>query len=224
MTYCPMNCPECLFSNEYADLDYVLMHEIHITVEKADVEKFTEVCKEVGVKPVLLALENDSGVSMFDLMTSSIFKGSINDVLIEIERLEAIISNKGFRVIRKKIESVPWHPWAPTIENGLEFTENTYFESHVAVSVNEKNRAGADMIAKKHLAHCSRNIFKKNVDGSFVVMYTMRMEEPREIFERLRDSFVDDLKHYEYSVDKVITEFAWYDDKISHDSKWINGE
>jgi hypothetical protein len=78
--------------------------EIHITVESNEIKKFCEVCKEIGVKPILIETQNTNSFGV-QLMTSSKHSSyTYHGALINISNS---LENKGFKIIRKKVEIEP---------------------------------------------------------------------------------------------------------------------
>lgn len=198
-------------------------YEIHVTVKASNLDNFSNTCKLIDVKPIILDLQNQQGDSvMKDVMTSSVHLGNNPSAYAEMERISDKLAIGGFEVIRKKIETVPWHPAAPQ-EEGDEMPKNCYFECHFAVISSDENKQDLQKVALENNCHLSKNIFKKIDDINYKVMLTHRSYdtvfnnfdiEVKRINERL--------KEVGFQVDKTIVEFSVYDTKISHDSNWIN--
>jgi len=125
-------CARCVIAEALPSAS--VPYEIHVTVEEADVDRFREACADLGVKPLLLALQLASGGVARDVMTSSIHRGDDPSAKGEARRIGEGLAAAGFRVARTKIETVPWHPLAPSRENGLEAAGGRYFEAHLAVA------------------------------------------------------------------------------------------
>lgn len=204
-------------------------YEIHVTV-RAEVEKldlFRGACADLAVKPVFLDLElNDSQV-IKDLMTSSVFMGNNGEAIREVERIAVGLREKGFDVVRRKVETVPWHPAAPSNEHANPvMPKDCYFECHFAIRVNDERRAELaaliDRIAPDYgRLHLSKNIFKKSDDGEYILMSTYRRYEG--VYEDFKAN-VDAIKAElikQFEVDKTIVEFSVYDTKVKHDQKWL---
>jgi len=228
-----------------AKVDYPLPYEIHITVELgqeidpnssewmegaleefnwAQLSLFKQTCKELEVKPIILDLEHDGKFVMKDAMTSSKHIGNNASSLQECDRISRGLINAGFIVVRSKIETVPWHPAAPS-EDGDVMPNDCYFEAHVGCIISPEEKGDLTYIAKNCNAHLSRNFFKKLEDGKFVNMVTLRK------YEGTYDEFIWDLDRMkdvltenDIIFDKVITEFAIYDTKVSHDFLWLEKE
>lgn len=108
-------------------------YEIHVTVRTGDIVEFQTACKVLDVKPIVLALQlPNTTQTMQDVMTSSVHIGTNSSAATAANRLAGELMLVGFDVVRIKVETVPWHPAAPTLLGDLMPTD-CYFESHVAV-------------------------------------------------------------------------------------------
>lgn len=192
------------------------------TLEMQAIKKFKEVCEEAGVKPIVLDLENGGESVMKDVMTSSHHIGNNTSAYHDAKKLESILEDAGFDVVRVKIETVPWHPAAPT-EIRDEMPEDCYFEAHIGCIITPAQKIKIEELSKAFGAHLSRNYFKKLEDGKFVNMITLRRYEGYyESFECGVNSLKEALELNDIKFEKVITEFAIYDTKVSHDFKWLD--
>jgi hypothetical protein len=171
----------------------------------------------------VLDLQSRQGTSVLkDVMTSSVHQGNNRSAYEEMERIAKGLSSAGMEVVRKKIETVPWHPAAPSRkhENPI-MPKDCYFEAHLGVLASEDDLWLVRRLAEKHACHLSRNIFKRLDEGQVLVMVTYRQYEgERESFERdlalIKAEFGDN-----FIVDKVVTEFSIYDTKVHHDAEWL---
>jgi hypothetical protein len=235
--------------------EFPLPFEIHVTVDATktfnntmfdgdeedlplmdifDIDKFKNDCSDINVKPIVIDLEINDGSITKDVMTSSKHFGDNRSAYEESERICSELRSKGFRVLRNKIESVPWHPAAPVISTGKEIPNGCYFEAHIGVSIypnqkDELNEFVKSSLTNEHLidlsgtAKLSQNFFKKSKDGSkFVNMLTYRSNmcgSPKFKLE------VEGIKHLlqeeGFEFEKVETEYAVYDTNVNHDAKWI---
>lgn len=213
-------------------IKYPVPYEIHVTVDmnaslaKKTLEDFKQDCKSLDVKPILLDLHLRDGAVMKDMMTSSTFMGNNREALDEMKRITYGLQQRGYKVVREKIETIPWHPAAPSYkhENPV-MPKNCYFESHLAVLCTAEREDQLQKIADAHYAHKSKNAFKKYDDGTYTVMVTLRTYEGafepfKEKVEKLRKT----LELFEFDVDKEIIEFSIYDSKVSHDAAWLAKE
>lgn len=195
-------------------------YEIHITVKRVDdIETFKKVCKDLGVKPIVLDLNNN----IIDMMTSSHHYGNNTSSLEEAKRISNGLSELGYEVLREKIETVPWHPSAPS-DNDIspQMPKNCYFEAHVSCLITDETiKEKVKQISDEKGAHLSRNAFKTNNDGSYINMVTLRnYETTSESFERLVKELTQTFDKNNIEYEKVITEFAIYDTNVSHDFLW----
>ncbi len=237
-----------LQSNE-EQAQFPLPFEIHITIDASgvmdrwerheydfEIEDFREVCKEVGVKPIVLDLEINGENPIKDVMTSSKHFGDNRTAYEESERIADGLIACGYKVLRKKIETVPWHPAAPVISNGYKIPNDCYFESHIGVVISPDQKKDLDYFVQNTLtdghlielwgtAKLSQNFFKKSKDGSkYVNILTYRCDmigKPTFISQVEAIKYLLNQEGFEY--EKVEVEYAIYDTNVSHDSKWITG-
>lgn len=197
--------------------------EIHVTVRTDKLDNFIGACKLIDVKPIILDLQNQQGDTvMKDVMTSSVHLGNNPSAYTEMERIAGKLAIGGFEVVRKKIETVPWHPAAPQVE-GDKMPKNCYFECHFAVICSDDTRPKLLEVAEETDCHLSKNIFKKLDNGNYKIMLTHRKYDiGAESFQQNVASIKEKLEVVGFDVDKTIVEFSVYDTKVSHDSNWIN--
>lgn len=196
-------------------------YEIHVTVARADVEGFKSVCGELRVKPLFLALQLAAGGVASDVMTSSIHMGSDASAFAEVDRISRGLYDAGFDVVRTKIETAPWHPMAPSMENGRSAPPGCYFESHLAIACPAGGRERLETLSTSLGLHLSRNLMKANGDGSGTVMATARSyvstgEDFLAEAERCRSM----IEAEGFTVDKLIVEYAMFDSRVGHDAAW----
>lgn len=211
-------------------IKWPLPYEIHVTVASGEVENFKEDCKELGVKPIFLDLQdNDGNTVLKDIMTSSVHMGTNTSAYKELERIADGLTWVGYDVVRKKIETVPWHPAAPSKNNNMIMPKDCYFESHlnIVITANHQLEQEARLQKLRQImeacnAHLSRNIFKRIDEQNFIIMGTYRSYKG--ILENFKHS-VEELKlllNYDgFQVEKEIVEFSIYDTKVNHDEAWI---
>jgi len=231
--------------------NFPLPFEIHVTVDASemrdplmcdskpfDLEQFKLACKDIGVKPIVIDLEINGQVDIQDVMTSSKHFGDNRSAYEESIRILGRLEDYGFKVVRNKIETVPWHPAAPTITTGEPIPNGCYFESHIGVIItpdrkedlqefveglNERCTA-AGRVELGGTAKLSRNFFKKKEEGKFVNMITYRnsMTSNKKFIEEVKQ-IENSLKHWtnNFEYEKVEVEYAIYDTNVSHDLNWI---
>ena len=220
--------------------EFPLPFEIHVTIDGSDIDidQYKEDCKEIGVKPIVLDLEINNGSTIKDVMTSSDIFGDNRSAFDECESICNDLSNMGYNVIRKKIETVPWHPAVPQKDDpsGNKLPNGCYFESHIGVVVTPEEKRGLsyvvdEILSQRHIIRLngiiklSQNFFKKSKNGEkFVNMLTYRSYVGgSETFNKELESIKKLLKDNNYHFEKVISEYSIYDTNISHDSKWLFG-
>jgi hypothetical protein len=199
-------------------------------------DKFKDVCSKIGVKPIVIDLEINDGSIIKDIMTSSKHFGDNRSAYEESERICSELRKYGYKVLRNKIESVPWHPAAPVISNGKEIPNGCYFESHIGVVIRPDEKEDLNTFIRSTLtngqlielsgtAKLSQNFFKKSKDGSkFVNMLTYRSNmcgSPK--FKLEVEGIKHLLKEEGFEFEKVEVEYAVYDTNVTHDAKWILG-
>lgn len=197
-------------------------YEIHVTVEEAEVDSFRGACASIGVKPLFLALQLASGGTVRDVMTSSVHRGDDLSARAEASRIAERLASAGFKVARTKIETVPWHPEAPSWERREHSSPGRYFEAHLAVTCRPCDRSFLASLAAENGLHLSKNVLKDTGDGAGIVMATARSyetthEDFREMAERCREAITG----AGFSVEKLIVEYAIYDDREVMDDAWI---
>jgi NTP pyrophosphatase (non-canonical NTP hydrolase) len=215
-------------------LTFPIPYEIHITVQIAEhndlcqkltIEGFKVDCLDIGVKPIVIDLQDGSGENvMQDVMTSSKHFGDNNTVIEEVERITNALKQRCYKVVRQKVETVPWHPAAPRDKNAsAAMPKDCYFECHFAVVVQDIVDQKLDRLAIANDLHKSRNIFKVYEDGTKIVMLTSRSYSGTyETFQKKIDAIKTVFAQYHYEIEKVIVEFSMYDTKVKHDDVWIS--
>jgi hypothetical protein len=211
---------------------FPIPYEIHITVNKnSDFEKFKLACEKLGVKALAIDLYSKSGEIILDeVMTSCKFIGDNQTAYKKLcDTTNGLIAH-GFHIIRQKIETVPWHPAAPSANNSIRDMRNKYFESHIELMCSEKNLAEIQKFFEegKEDLHISINTAKPaETDGTRPVLVTYRdyngvYEAFREHTKTLYDLLSMRASLYGWhSVQKPVIEFSLYDTNITHDDSWI---
>jgi len=204
--------------------DSPIPFEIHITVQGADKEYFIQVCELLGVKPIILDLQATDGKAVFDdVMTSSVHYGSNRSAYETMIVLSDDLESHGFNVIREKIETVPWHPAAPSHSHlNNEHREGQYFETHIGVVSSDDRQDDLKEFCGAWDIHLSRNVFKRLNDNQYIIMLTFRdYYTVREDFQFRVETILDRLKERGFEYEKVVTEFSIYDTKVNHDTRWL---
>lgn len=210
----------------------MLHYEIHVTVQTNCTERFKARCKELGVKPIILDLQKKSGDVLCEVMTSSTlstYDKTVNEAKAEMLRISMglAVDKEHFTVIRAKIETVPWHPMAPSEHNGKFHFEGSHYETHFGVIIkSQEDVLALCMFAESHKLHLSKNAIKRFDDGSFVQMATFRSYTAlKEDFELIVDSITRGIYGLGLTLEKTPKiEFAIYDTNADHDAEWLSGE
>lgn len=159
---------------------------------------------------------------MRDLQTSSVHLGDNASVMQELNRIGKALTKAGIVVTREKIETVPFHPVAPTAKNGFSMPTDCYFETHFNIICTDETRGLLKSIADEVGGHLSRNVFKKLTDGAYTLMLTCRATSgTREDFDKWVAGVTTRLKQDGFEVSKIIVEFAIHDTKVAHDKVWL---
>lgn len=211
--------------------------EIHITLAPAQGPDWSEIayqqietaCREVGVKFTPLLLYGNE-VGKEDWMTSSRFVGTVEEV--EAERARIVAGLRRFQhsiapiyeIVREKIETVPWHPAAPSIKGVVEYMpKGCYFEKHWEIPVHSDNLDQFSKFAIREGLPASRNLRKEVYDDTYLMSLTYRIDHgSREYFEAQVEQIEATIKRAGYTIVDSIAEFAILDSNVDHDSGWIN--
>jgi NTP pyrophosphatase (non-canonical NTP hydrolase) len=196
-----------------------LIFEMHVTVEQIkDLATFRADCEELGVKPIILDLFTEGEV-IKDMMTSSHYKGTTKGALEYSSDLVSKLIAKGYKVLREKIETVPWHP-ASKVAHLKD--SHKYFEAHVAFQP-LVGQACLDFCRSDYQVRFSRNVMKKGDKN--VQMGTLRRSSDIGIdaFAEILNRLIIDVRdlYGEEPVEKPVIEYALFDDNQTHDKKWI---
>jgi hypothetical protein len=206
-----------------ANAKWPVPFEIHVTVKDAEVTAFRTACMLLGVKPLLLDLQDKAGATVFkDLQTSQVHLGNNTTAYAEMLRVSSRLKEAGFNVVREKIEAAPWHPAAPSQKHANpKMPTNCYFECHIAVLLDEGRQADLRSMVEGLGMHLSRNVFKRIDENRVKLMATYRK------YDGVYEDFQADVEHIEeslrrfFDIEKAIVEFSVYDTKVSHDASWL---
>lgn len=212
---------------------FPLAYEMHVTVDNpGELEQFRQVCSALGVKPIVLALqERAAAQDITQVMTSSNFAGDDGGAREELNRISAGLKAAGYSVSREKIECAPWHPAAPLDEDvGKCMPQGCYFESHLQVELiceNEFEQVAKESslktIALEHSAHYSRNMFKQYAQLHYTRMLTVRSYTGTlQDFKRKVLNLGTQLKQNGFNIQKEVIEFSLYDSNTALDKTWAS--
>lgn len=213
-----------LLQNKDKSIISPVPYEAHVTVHTNEIERFKKVCKEIEVKAIVLDLKSKGGKQVFrDVMTSSQFVGNNREALEKINAIAAHLKKNGFDVVRQKIETVPWHPAAPSRDGHKRMPPNCYFECHFNVITHVDKRESLQQIAVQTGSHLSNNAFKILPENMIQIMLTTR------VYDSIYEDFLAEVHNIKkkildsgFTMEKEIIEFSIYDTKISHDAQWLS--
>lgn len=199
--------------------------EAHVTTtadSPDDRERFRDLCRELGVKCVLIELPE--GETRSQPMTASYHHGPLSEVTAQVADLAREVRDAGFPVVRVKLEAIATNDGVPDTDAdaGLHPPTN-YFEFHVKLAL----PVGADLdrlreCCAKHDARLSRNALKTDRDGRterFVTLRCYRVGR-RRAFANF-DSLVDDLTEAGFVIVNRQREYSIYDSAATLDAGWI---
>lgn len=199
-----MDCQLCETCPFISGTDKVY-YEIHITV-KYDAS-FITYCKSNNIKVIDIYLGEGVPNQLMTSITESF--DSYSACIKYVKDLFDLFTAKGYKVIRKKIETSPNNPIIALFNK-----EDIYFESHFAVTNPDDDLNFIGL-------HKSRNLLKKK--DKHVQMLTYRHKGTT------LDAFRLQVGHYEgmirekgYNLDKVIIECCVLDSKEDLDAAWFS--
>lgn len=195
-------CEDCSFKSEQKKI----MYEVHVTVDpESDIELFKKICSQIRVKPIIINNVNNDGTTSLDILTKYNFEH--NDLTDPYDIMSDIADELfvHFNVVRQKIETVPWHPEAPTNKNGLTLKYNQYFEAHFEVTNPVYD-----------------NDFIRNV-GCYISLNGSKRLATYRMTEGTVEDFEEKVRRYEqiFKIENQVKEFCLYDSNPSYDAEWI---
>lgn len=200
-----------------------LPYEIHVTVRSPDLNAFRAACVALGVKPIVLDLQDRTGTTVLqDVMTSS--KGnydSYDEAFNAAVGIAADLQACAFDVVRIKIESVPWHPVAPNGNNGIKMGKGQYFESHIAIYKPSDDTELREIQRNLFRLHVSKNVFKTTPFGEIILLTYRTSDMTAQEFIEEVDFIRDVLTLHEMAPIKIEKEFCVFDSASDHDKAWI---
>ena len=205
---------------------FPLPYEIHVTVDLSSfgsLDSFKAYCINHSLKPIVIELEKNSSIVMNDVMTSSVHYGDNNTAMSKPYSIANNMKREDYNVTRVKIETIPWHPAAPSSEDKVfVMPDDSYFESHIRIVTKKVRKFELEAIAKNYSAHISRNYFKKINDDEYIIMMTLRSTtDTREGFKERVEELKSIISEYGFLVDKTEIEFAVHDSNVKHDIEWL---
>lgn len=182
------------------------------------------ICAKYGAKFIELELELQDKSIVYEYMTSSIYYGKNSDAIQMCEDLATNLEKEGLIVIRKKVETVAWHPQAPQAYPTE--LKAGYFEAHIEIPIIKDNMpfyyVGLKRCSQEFNAVFSRNVAKQS-DEHYIQMATIReYRTNRTAFEKKVNEYIDELNKMKLNVSVPLLEYCLYDTNPELDNKWIS--
>ena len=214
-----------------------IAYEIHVTIANEDdttISKFQSFCEYLNIKPVIITMD---GIPSH-VMTETVVCGSVETAHNSLARIVKAIKDNGFKVIREKIETVPWHPCA-CHKVGDIVIPYSYFEVHIPVQLGFEYSHG-ELVQKivnssDKMPQDNKRIMLSNTQTQIdknVKLLTYRQNNidyctfngiVEEIMSLLRtwcpEEYQENNKNFNF---KPIVEFVLYDSNESLDQQWID--
>lgn len=189
--------------------------EVHLTTRAFSVEEqpvFEQVCSEAGAKPLLIELAK--GDSRIQPMLSFVIQATdINTALETAERQKKKLAEKGFPVLRTKIE-IPAAFSSAIGHSGTVFAP--YFEWHGKVDFVFPEQL--EKLCIENRAHLSKNSLQKEGFTRFV---TLREYGSGDVFNARVKMLSGMLEKGGWKLHKQEFECCIYDDRVSLDTGWL---
>lgn len=200
---------------------FVGPHEMHVTVDPSSTDPaiFQEACSDLGIKAHVIENEMPGGETVTDYLTGSDMVGRSSEAFAELGRIAGGLRASGLKVVREKIETVPWHPMSPKT-NLDRLPDGTYFECHFTlpdlptihgfrylqwgdvpflISTTENKRNAGLLFATMRHYITTAGAFVENVEGIH-----------KSLSQQLKD------------IAKPVVEFSLYDSNPDHDRDWVD--
>jgi len=205
-------CDDCTFVNLDVPVDH---HEIHITVMPQDAERFPEVCRKHGIKPILVHTEHRDGTVQIEAMTSHKFRGTYEQAIAEAETIIHRLILGHVVPVRCKIETSPSDAARSDHPGG-------YWEAHLELSVPNTSVPGFRQWAQDgRNLYVSRNV-AKTTDSHTGFMLTLRGHDmDRSKFLDKVNDYIIYLLRQGLDIGKRMIEYCWHDSNPEHDSAWM---
>ena len=184
-----------------------MKYEIHTTVFASSVEKFKSDCMDLGIKAVLI----DTQKGETQMMTSS--RHENEDYPGTLEILNRGLAEKGYRVLRNKVEKFP--------EENPD-NEFIYYESHMRLRLGKgTDTSTLKMVCKLRNFHFSRNLLKSSETHDYQMITYRDYERDLKKFNSRIEEMKKILDILNISYDKIEIEECIHDSRISMDDNWL---
>jgi len=172
------------------------MYESHITVADVTDEKFKTVCKEYGLKPVII--EKDTGSELRQVMTAKFHRTKVlEQALNEMNEIATKFDN----IIRKKLEFI--------VGKNSTLPAYKYLEFHSKYKVPQEMESIFTKTVLDNGGHVAKNVARP---GNFMFATSRDKAVHTAIQKNLA----------EFELINTISECVVYDDNESIDSKWYS--
>jgi len=184
-----------------------LPYEIHLTLANDPGDKI----RAAGLDLIVIDNHLPDGNLKREFLTSEIVRCELElQARREMEdQSEFLQKDFDIEIIRKKIETVPWHPNAP---QRVPFDEKGYFEAHVHVHTPE--------LFDRELLHCLNMHLSTRHDREYRIL-TMRARTTRYWFEKLLQDAREVLMRRNYIIGKTEVEYCIWDTNEAMDNDWM---
>ena len=199
--------------------------ETHVTVEPlgpTELDRFAQVCDELGVHAVLIELPR--GAVRSQPMTRSNFRGTLPECHQSAITLANQLRKQGFAVSRIKIEAAPWNEDLPETDlHAQGLPEENYFEYHVKlILAGETDLREILRVCELRGAHLSANAFKRRDDGRFERFVTLRCPGVgRATANQRAQDLEQSLRATGHEVGRMVCEYCVYDSNQNVDAEWL---
>ena len=205
-------CDDCTLGTPQSE---EIPYEIHVTAGPCPRETLASVAAASNAKVILI--HNYIGWAppcrvQFDRLVSAKVAGSYRAACDAMNRIQSAMIEGGVSILRFKIETAPWHPWAGNPG------PDQYFECHLEVDTATPDGEAALFRA----AQAAGVYLSANPNKGLTFMATLRRHQVRfPEFERDLDAVVGSLAAAGFSPKRKIVEFTLLDSNIGHDAYWM---
>jgi hypothetical protein len=202
------------------------VYEGHITVKIENVDSLgllNTFCKDLGDNVKCLLIDLPIEENNHQLMTGSYHRGTFTEVFEQLNNLRDKLINSGFIVIRMKLEAMIGNQDVPASDLEAERTPNNYFEFHILVMLNSKEKLKSLVkFCNLNNLGLSRNALKKNKNGVDRCFVTLRMYNVGKVAAQEKfKSLVRNLKEEQFELKNFSQEYIVYDNNPDLDKDWI---
>jgi len=211
------------------------LYELHHTIDldnptPDEFQRFSKICEAEKLKPIHVGILYSTGWKRL-MQTSKYVPGTMSDATTELARIDKLLKDYNYQMIRKKIEMM-----AQSMSQKYEtLPEDKYYETHIVVKIDEgywdgdkfQKTKDIEMMEKlneecmKNILHrkltvpLSFNLKKKNECFITVRSYGVKKVEAEKWEEHCKDL----IKQKGYEIIKSIREGVELDDNWKIDSE-----